>query len=86
MMPDMTMLIKYAIIAILAAVSGFMLAGFIIYSIYASIRWLWKKENKEKIWGGLIGVGINGLIFVLTFPAIYPIIVQTVDKVFRRFL
>lgn len=85
-MLDMAMLIKYAIIAFLAVVSGFLLAGFIIFSIYATINWLTQKKGKEKIWGGLIGVGLNGLIFAFTFPTIYPIIIEAVDKVFRRFL
>ena len=78
-------LIKYAIMAVLAAVSGF--SGWILfYSLYAAIYWLQKKIGKEKIWGGLIGVGINALIFLLTFPTVYPVILEAVDKVLLRFL
>ncbi|MGI6366478.1 MAG: hypothetical protein ACOX2G_12285 [Bacillota bacterium] len=79
-------LIKYAIMAVLAAVSGFFLVGFLFYSLYAAIYWLQKKIGKEKIWGGLIGVGINALIFLLTFPTVYPVILEAVDKVLLRFL
>jgi apolipoprotein N-acyltransferase len=83
---DSTIIVKYAIIAGLAAISGFLLVGFFIYSTYAAILWLKEKKSKEKIWGGLIGVGLNGLIFALTFPRIYPIIIEAIDKIFRRFL
>lgn len=82
-----TLLIKYAILAVVAAISGFFLIGFIIYSAYAAIQWLRKKTSgKEKIWGGLIGVGVNSLIFLLTFPAVFPVIMEAVEKVFVRFI
>mgnify|MGYP000932179021 CR=1 FL=1 len=75
---DSTIIVKYAIIAGLAAISGFLLVGFFIYSTYAAILWLKEKKSKEKIW--------DGLIFVITFPRIYPIIIEAIDKIFRRFL
>jgi len=79
-------IIKYAIMAVLAALSGFFLLGFLIYTLYAAIQWLQKKKGKEKMWGGLIGIGLNGIIFVFTFPVVFPIILDAVNKVLVRFL
>jgi len=44
------------------------------------------KKDKEKMWGGLIGFGINGLIFALTFPTMLAIILDAVNKLIVRFL
>lgn len=81
-----TIIIRYAIMFVLAAVSGLFLAGFLIYTLYAVINWLRKKKDKEKMWGGLIGIGVNALIFLLTFPVIYSFIIDAVQKVLGRFL
>jgi len=76
-------LIKYAIMAVLAAVSGFFLVGFIIFSISALLAK--KKKQPQKLWGGLLGIGINGLIFLLTFPAVFPVLLEAINKVLFKF-
>jgi H+/Cl- antiporter ClcA len=77
--------IKFIITALLAALSGFFLLGFIVYTIYAMIHWYNKQKNKEKIWGGLIGIGINGLVFLFTFPSTLPKILEALEKLLVRF-
>ncbi|MDD4658001.1 MAG: hypothetical protein PHW26_03035 [Eubacteriales bacterium] len=74
--------IKYAVMAVLAAVSGFFLVGFIIFSISALLA---KKKQPQKLWGGLLGIGINGLIFLLTFPAVFPVLLEAINKVLFKF-
>lgn len=80
------MIIRYGLMAAAAAISGFFLLGFVPYTIYALINWQHKKSEKEKIWGGLTGVCLNGLVFVFTFPKILPIIIEAIEKVLVRFL
>lgn len=75
-------LLKYGILAILAAISGFFLLGFIVYSIIAATKF---KNQPNRLWAGLFGVGINAFIFLLTFPTIRPIIVEAVEKVLFKF-
>lgn len=84
----MDALLKYAILGLLAAVSGFFLLGFIIYTAYTAIVWLRNKkdDDKEKLRGGLLGISINGLIFALTFPVILPVVIEAVKNVLLRFL
>ena len=77
--------IKYAILLVVAAISGFFLIGFIIYVIYALVNWFSKKKELTKVWGGLIGLCLNGLIFLLTFPAVYPVIRESLKKVLFQF-
>jgi len=79
-------LLKYGLLGIAAVLSGFFLVGFFIYTIYAVIHWFTKKTNQEKMWGGLVGVVLNGLIFVLTFPKILPFALDAINKVLVRFL
>lgn len=74
-------IIKYGILALAAALSGFFLVGFIIYTVYAGVMWFKVKKEKTKIWGGLIGVGLNGLVFILTFPVIFPLAWESLNKV-----
>lgn len=75
-------LLKYAILATLAAVSGFFLIGFVVFSLKALVAF---KKTPNQLWGGLVGIGINGLIFLLTFPAVYPFILEAVNKVLFKF-
>lgn len=77
--------VKYAIIAVITAISGFFLIGFFIYVICALVNWFSKKKDLTKVWGGLIGLCLNGLIFLLTFPAVYPIILESLRKVLFKF-
>lgn len=77
--------IKYVILSVIAAISGFFLIGFFIYIIYALINWFSKKKDLTKVWGGLIGLCLNGLLFLLTFPAVYPIILESLRKVLFKF-
>ncbi len=74
--------IKYIIMAVLAAISGFFLIGFVIFTISVLIS---KKKGRTRLWGGLVGVGVNLLIFLLTFPTVLPIIVDAVNKVLFKF-
>lgn len=75
-------LVKYGVLAGFAAISGFFLLGFIIFSISAGFSF---KKQPNKLWGGLLGVCVSGLIFILTFPVIRPIIVEAVEKVLLKF-
>lgn len=75
-------LLKYIIIAVLAAVSGFFLVGFLIFSVSSLITF---KKNPQKLWGGLVGLGINGLVFLLTLPQILPLLIKAIEKVLLRF-
>ena len=77
--------VKYVILSVISAISGFFLIGFFIYIIYALINWFSKKKELVKVWGGLIGICLNGLIFLLTFPAVYPIILESLRKVLFKF-
>lgn len=81
-----SLMIQYGVMAVAAALSGFFLLGFVFYTIYAVIYWLRQKTNKEKLWGGLLGLGLNGLVFVLTFPKVLPVAIEAVNKVLLRFL
>ena len=49
-------LIKYAILAAAAGISGFFLIGCIIFTIAALLS---KKKDKTRLWGALVGVGVN---------------------------
>ena len=75
-------LLKYAILAVLAAISGFFLLGFLITSIIALVS---VKKRPEKLWGSLVGLGINGLIFLFTFPTVWPFILEAIGKVLLKF-
>lgn len=75
-------LIEYAILAAAAGISGFFLIGFIIFTIAALLS---KKKDKTRLWGALVGVGVNLLIFLLTFPTVLPIILDAVHKVLFKF-
>lgn len=75
-------LTKYAFLAAFAAVSGFFLLGFIVFSIIAAISF---KKRPNRLWAGLLGIGVNAVIFFLTFPTIRPIIVEAVEKVLFKF-
>jgi hypothetical protein len=77
--------IKYVILSVISAISGFFLIGFFIYIIYALINWFSKKKDLVKVWGGLIGICLNGLIFLLTFPTVYPVIREALKKVLFKF-
>lgn len=75
-------LIKYGIMAAAAGISGFFLIGFIIFTISVLLS---KKKDKTRLWGALVGVGVNLLIFLLTFPTVLPIILDAVHKVLFKF-
>lgn len=89
------LIVRYAIMAIIAAISGFFLAGFCIYTIYVAIQWLMDKKKerpdkeiakkKEKFWAGIIGLGVNGLLFAITFPVVYSVVFEAFYKVYDRF-
>ena len=78
--------IKLGIMAVAAAISGFFLFGFLIYTIYAVINWHKKRKQIEKIWGGLTGIAVNSLIFVLTFPTVFSFLREALGSVIDRFL
>jgi hypothetical protein len=78
----MNPLIKYGIMAVLAALSGFFLAGFSVLTVIAAFSF---KKSPTKLWGSLVGIGLNGIVFLLTFPAVYPMVLQAINKVLFKF-
>lgn len=79
------MVIRYGIMAVAASISGFFLVGFTIYTIYSAVKWFVAKKSLEKIWAGLTGIVLNGLIFALTFPKVFPVAVEAFEKIVLRF-
>lgn len=76
--------IRIILLAVLAAASGFLLAGFSGYTVYAIIHWYRKKANLEKIWGGLMGVVFNLVIFVMSFSRAWPPISELAGKLIAK--
>jgi predicted PurR-regulated permease PerM len=76
--------IRIIILGILAAASGFFLAGFIGYTFYALIHWYRKKANLEKIWGGLIGIGFNLLLFSISCSQVWPPVSELAGRLIAK--
>ena len=79
-------LVRLGIITALAGLSGLFSAGFAFYSIYSVVVWRLGKARLHQLWGALLGVVVNGVIFLLTFPVAYPELLDIFDRAFRRFL
>lgn len=83
-MPLEPQYIRIIILGVLAAASGFLLAGFSGYTVYAIIHWYRKKANLEKIWGGLMGIGFNLLIFAISFSQVWPPVSELAGKLIAK--
>lgn len=79
-------IIKLGILTVLAGLSGLFLLGFIIYVVYSVVSWRMKKAKLHQVWGALIGVGVNAVIFLLTFPVVYPELKDIFQRAILRFI
>lgn len=74
------------VLTLLAGLSGLFLLGFVIFAIYSVIAWRLKKVKLHQIWGALMGVVLNAVIFLLTFPVAYPELKDIIERAILRFM
>ena len=79
-------IVRLGILTVLAGLSGLFLVGFVIYSIYSVVMWRLGKAKLHQLWGALLGIVVNGIVFLLTFPVAYPELLDIFDRAFRRFI
>jgi len=81
-----TDIIRLGVMTILAGLSGLFLLGFVLYSIFSVVMWRLGKARLYQLWGALLGIVVNGVVFWLTFPVAYPGLMDIFERAFRRFL
>ncbi|MTI94137.1 MAG: hypothetical protein FH749_01415 [Firmicutes bacterium] len=81
---DLESLFIVGLYSAVALASGAFLVGFVSYTAVAVVRWFHKRQNIERIWGGLAGVLLHLVIFTLTFNRAYPEAKEFLERVIGR--